>query len=75
MITEAELKPTDVVHQVDTRIDFGPATVNGKILIVPLKTVINTQVVPNGESGEGGYATRRTLFTAEYRNYQIADTR
>jgi hypothetical protein len=75
MITEAELKPTDVVHQVDTRIDFGPAAVNGKVLIVPLKTVINTEVVPNGESGEGGYATRRTLFTAEYRNYQIADTR
>lgn len=69
MIVEAELKPTDVVHQVDTRIDYAPVTVGGKPLVLPVRTIVNTEVVPNGESGAGKYSTRRTLFTSEYRNY------
>ena len=70
MITEAELKPTDVVHQVDTRIDYGPVKVGAKMLVVPVRTVINSEVVPGGDSGTGSYTTRRTLFTAEYKNYK-----
>jgi len=72
MIVEAELNPSDVVHQVDTRIDFGPVKVRDQMLIVPVETIINTEVVPNGESGAGGYKIRRTLFTSEYKNYQPA---
>jgi len=70
MIAVAELKPSDVVHQEDVRIDYGPETVGGKMLVLPVKTVINTEVVPNGDSGVGGYSTRRTLFTSEYKDYQ-----
>jgi hypothetical protein len=70
MIVEAELNPSDVVHQVDTRIDYGAIKVRDNVLIVPVKTFINTEVVPNGDSGSGGYKTRRTLFTSEYKNYQ-----
>lgn len=70
MITEAELKPSDVVHQVDERIDYGPVTVNGKTVVVPIRTVTNTEVVPNGDSGSAGrYSVRRTLFTSEYKDY------
>jgi hypothetical protein len=70
MITQAELKSSEVVHQVDTRVDYGPATVDGKPLVVPMRTVVNTEVVPNGDSGlAGAYSTRRTLFTSEYKNY------
>jgi len=71
MIAKPELKPTEVVHQVDTRFDYGPITVGGKVMVLPLKTVIETEVVPNGDSGAGGYTTRRTLFTSEYKNYRL----
>ncbi|MGA8732250.1 MAG: hypothetical protein WB608_26080 [Terracidiphilus sp.] len=72
MITEAELKPSDVVHQEDTRVDYGPVNVGGKIFVLPIKTVIDTEVVPNGDSGAAGkYSTRRTLFTSEYKDYQL----
>ena len=72
MITEAELKPTDVVHQEDTRIDYGPVTVGGKTIVLPMRTVINTEVVPNGDSQAAGrFSTRCTLFTVEYKNYQV----
>jgi len=34
---------------------------------------VNTEVVPNGDSGSAGkYSVRRTLFTSEYKNYQTA---
>ncbi len=72
MITKAQLKPTDVVHQQDTRIDYAPVTIGDKNLVLPVKTVINTEVVPNGESGAGHYSVRCTLFTAEFKNYQLA---
>lgn len=72
MITEAELKSTEMVHRLDTRIDYGPETIEGKTLIVPVKSIVNTEVVPNGESGAGTYSTRCTLFTSEYKNYQLA---
>jgi hypothetical protein len=72
LITQAELKPTEVVHQEDTRIDYGPVTVGDKTLVLPMKTVIVTEVVPNGDSGSAGsFAIRRTLFTSEYKNYQM----
>jgi len=71
MIVEAELKPSDVVHQLDTRIDYGPVKAGDRTLIAPVKTFVNTVVVPNGDSGAGGYKTRCTLFTAEYKDYQV----
>ena len=73
MITQPELKPTDVVHQQDTRVDYGPVKVGDKTLILPVRTVINTEVVPNGDSQAAGrYSTRCTLFTSEFKDYQLA---
>ena len=72
MIVEAELNPSDVVHQVDTRVDYGPVKIRDQMLVVPVETIVNTEVVPNGESGSGGYKTRLTLFASEYKNYQPA---
>lgn len=73
MIAQAELKPTDMVHQEDTRIDYGPVKVGDKTIVLPVRTVINTEVVPNGDSQAAGrYSTRCTLFTAEYKDYQLA---
>ncbi len=73
LITELELKPSDVVHQVDERIDYGPVTAGGKTFVVPVRTIVDTEVVPNGDSGSAGkYSVRRTLFTSEYKDYQVA---
>ncbi|MGA8044393.1 MAG: hypothetical protein WCA37_16475 [Terracidiphilus sp.] len=71
MITEPELKPAEVVHQADTRVDYGPVKVGQSTLIVPVKTVVNTVVVPNGDSQAGTYTTRCTLFTSEFKDYQL----
>jgi hypothetical protein len=73
LVTQAEFKNTDVVHQEDQRIDYGPVPVGGKTLVLPIKTVISTEVVPNGDSQAAGkFSTRHTFFTAEYKNYQPA---
>jgi hypothetical protein len=71
MITEAELKPSEVVRRVDTRIDYGPVKAGARMLVAPVKTFVNTEVVPNGDSGAGRYSTRRTLFTSEYKDYRL----
>ncbi len=71
LITMADLKPSEVVHQVDERIDYGPVTVGGKEVVLPVRSITNTEVVPNGDSGAAGkYSTRRTLFTSEFKGYQ-----
>lgn len=70
LITQAEFKTSDVVHQEDQRIDYLPVTVGGKALVLPVKTVANTEVVPNGDTGAGKYVTRHTLFTSEYKDYK-----
>ena len=73
MITMAELKSTEVVHQQDTRIDYAPVNVDGQVSVLPVKTVIATEVVPNGDSGSAGkYSVRRTFFTSEYKDYKSA---
>jgi hypothetical protein len=71
MIVEAELKPSDMVHQLDTRIDFGPVKVGNVTIIAPIRSVINSVVVPNGEAQTGGYKTRCTLFSSDYTDYRM----
>ncbi len=70
LITQADLKPTDFVHQEDIRVDYSRVNIGGKQYVVPVKSVILTEVVPNGDSYVK-YSTRRTLFDMEYRNYQL----
>ena len=72
LILQAEFKAADDVQQEDQRIDYGPVKVDTKALVLPIKTVINTEVIPNGDSGAAKFTTRRTLFTSEYKNYQLA---
>jgi hypothetical protein len=72
LVVQVDFKNSDVVHQEDDRIDYGPVTVDGKPLVVPVRSVVATEVVANGESGVGGYATRHSLFTSEYKDYAAA---
>ncbi len=71
LVTQAEFKASDVVHQEDQRIDYGPVKAGDKTLVLPVKSVIATEVVPNGDSGAGKYSTRHTLFTSEYKDYKV----
>jgi len=71
MIVETEMKPGEVVHQLDTRVDYAAVKAGQSSLIVPVKTVINSVVVPNGESGAGGYSTRSILLTSAYSEYRL----
>lgn len=71
-ITQMEPKSSDVVHQDDIRTDYGPVAVGDKSLVLPVRAIALTNVVVNGEAGAGGYSTRVTLFTSEYKNYQLA---
>jgi hypothetical protein len=73
LVTIAEFKNSDVVHQEDQRFDFGLVKVGDKELILPVRKMINTEVVPTGDSGSAGkYTTRRTLLTSEYKDFQPA---
>ena len=73
LITTAEFKSSDLVQQEEQRFDYGPVTVGAKTLVLPTKTVIKTEIVPNGDTGSGKFLLRHTLFTAEYKNYNAAN--
>ena len=72
LIIFEEFKPSEVVHRIDERIDYGPVKTGAETLIAPIKSYINTEVVPNGDSGAASYTTRCTLFTSEYKDYRPA---
>ena len=55
----------------DTRIDYGLVKAGQGTFMVPVSSVVNSVVVPNGESGAGGYSTRTTLFSSEYSEYHL----
>jgi hypothetical protein len=72
LVLQAEFKSSDNVQQEDQRIDYGPVKVDATTLVLPVKTVINTMEIPNGDSGSAKFIIRHTLFTSEYKNYQLA---
>jgi hypothetical protein len=72
LITQAELKPTDFVHQEDMRIDYGPVTVEGRSYVLPIDSFTITEVVPNGDNYAARYSVRHTLFSATYQEYRMA---
>jgi len=70
VVTEAELKPTDFVHQEDMRIDYGPVMIDGKTHTLPIESFTLNEVVPNGDNSAARYSIRHTLFKVGYSNYQ-----
>jgi len=70
LILQAEFKASDEVQQEDWRIDYAPVMVGGKAMVLPARSFLNTTVVPNGNTGAGKFSLRRTLFTAEYKDYK-----
>ncbi|MGD0547591.1 MAG: hypothetical protein ABR991_07150, partial [Terracidiphilus sp.] len=72
LVTEAEFKSYETVHQEDTRIDYGAVAIGEKPLVVPIGVIIDTTVNPGGRDAAGKPVTRRTLFITDYKNYQLA---
>lgn len=72
LTTQAELKPTDFVHQEDTRVDYGPVNVEGKTYFVPVLSFGFTELVPYGDNYTRRVSIRHTLFTMTYKDYQAA---
>ena len=45
--------------------------IGGKSYVLPVKSMILTQVIPTGDSAVK-FSIRRTLFDETYQNYQVA---
>jgi len=71
--THAELKPADFVRQEDTRIDYGPVTLDGKTWLLPSAGFSYNEVVPYGDDYTHRVSVRHTLFILNYKNYQLVD--
>jgi hypothetical protein len=71
VITYADLKPTDYVHQEAVRTDYSPIVVDGKEYVLPLESFTVNEVVPGGESNSIAYSVRHALFNVMYTNYQL----
>ncbi len=75
LVTQADLKTTDPVHQEDMRIDYAPVDLGGTSRLLPVKTYTITEVAPNGDDSGASYSVRHTLFRAEYKDYRLAEER
>ena len=75
MNVEAEMKPTDAVLQLDTRIDYGAVTAGTNTYVVPVRSIIDSVDIPGGVSGAAAYSRRTTLFTSEYADYRPEQTK
>lgn len=71
VLTYAELKPTDYVHQEASRTDFSATVVDGKEYVLPMESFTVNEVVPGGESNSIAYSVRHNLFNVMYANYQL----
>lgn len=72
MIIQPELKASDLVRTADMRIDYGPVTLASRTVMVPVKSVVATVVMPYGAQA-GKSSERCTFFVSEYKDYRIAD--
>lgn len=69
LITEADFKPSDFVHHEAVRTDFAPMTVDGKTLIVPIRSFNVAEIVPNGDANAARFTIRHQFVTQGYKDY------
>ena len=72
LIVEPELYASDVVHQIDTRIDYGLVKAGQGTFMVPVSSVVNSVEEPNRETNTNNNSTRTTLFSSEYSEYHLS---
>jgi hypothetical protein len=82
LVNQAEFKPSEDIRQEDRRIDFERVTVGAKTLVLPVREMISAVTINKKtisqtsavriSSSELFTKTCNTLFTAEYKGYQLA---
>lgn len=73
LVTQVELKFSDIVRQDDTRIDYAALPLDGKSMVLPATVIVSTVDVPSADSAAAGDSLiRRTLFTTEYKDYALS---
>jgi hypothetical protein len=70
LIVEAEFKPSQSVQREDQRIDYSRVTIDGKTMILPIRDMIYTEVLPGGDNPSAKFAIRHSLFTNEFKDYR-----
>jgi hypothetical protein len=68
----AEFKSGSVVHQEDTRIDYGPVQVGDKTLVLPVDSFVASEVMPGGEDYAAKTNPRHTYLSVQYKDYSLA---
>jgi hypothetical protein len=71
LVMQAEFAPTDFVKQEDTRIDYGTATIDGNVYVLPVGSFTHIQTNVGGDSNQG-FILRRTLLVAGYTDFRLA---
>jgi len=72
LIVEAEFKPAQFVQREDHRIDYSRVTVDGRTMVLPVRDMIDTEVLPGGDNPSAKFAIRHSLFTYEFKDYRTA---
>jgi hypothetical protein len=70
LVTRADLKGSDPVRMESQRIDYGPAKVGDKTLVLPVQTLIDTVEQPYPDDPTARFIMRHTLFAADYKDYK-----
>lgn len=70
LITIAEPKPTDNVHQEAIRVDYSSVNIGAARYVLPLASFSMTEVVPGGTTDMRTYAVRHTLINRTYTRYK-----
>ena len=71
LVTQADFKSSDYVRQQNERIDYAPIQLGSRSLVAPVQSIVQSEVMPQGDSGAGGHTLRHTYFISEYKNYSV----
>ncbi len=71
-ITTGDFKNTDFVHAESFRTDYAAQKIDGKVLVVPARTFLVADIVPNGDSYVAYYAVRHMMITQTWSDYKLA---
>jgi hypothetical protein len=71
LVMQAELTTSDFVDQEDTRIDYGTATIDGNVYVVPVGSFTHTELNVVGDHPQTA-VLRRTYLVTGYADYHLA---
>ena len=70
-ITTGDFNKTDFIHAETFRTDYAAQKIADKVLVVPTRTFLVADIVPNGDSYVAYYAVRHMMVTQTYSDYKL----